>query len=653
MKNYNNTLLKENLKALNKAKPLNVNLYDLLRKQLKYDCEGKCVNAFKVLSDSSTLLMAYNSIKSNPGNMTPGSDNVTLDGLYQGWIDKMQKALRSESYTPKPARRVYIPKPNGKKRPLGIASPRDKIIQQSLKLILEYILEPKFSTLSHGFRPNRGCHSALREIRSWKGVPWLIEGDIKGFFDNIDHHILESLLKNHFNDTRLFNLYWKLVKAGYMEWDSSKIKFVASDVGVPQGSIVSPVLSNLILHELDKYVEDLIEKYKNDSKGEPAYKTNPKYNNLVNVNYRLKKKIDVLKGKGENFDALRDKFVGNIKIRNRLKSTIPNPNHTKIRYVRYADDWILGVWGPHSMAKNIKHLIGEWLVKLKLELSYEKTKITNTRTKRAKFLGTYITRVASTHDIRKTQNQQGRSRRIPGGIIWMTAPITEIINKLESKGFLKKRDNFWKFLRIPQFTVLPTRDIVLRFRSVYRGLLNYYSFADNKKQFLKIKWILGESLMKTLMSKLDKSKKEIINKFGRKLTVSYKGPKDIDRTIDFHWPDLTRTPMFFASPKPSDPLKALGYKISTRNPFDQPCANCGATTNIEMHHIKHIRTINPKLSEFDKMVAAINRKQVPLCRTCHVRIHTGKYHGKKVSKGLGPQYVYHKNRSEALVGLQS
>lgn len=181
--------------------------YTEFRKQLKFDKDGRCLNAFTIAASPDTLKLGYDLIKSNPGNMVRGSDQQTLDGISRSWFAESSKMLREEKYRFKPARRVYIPKPNGKKRPLGISSPRDKVIQQSLKLVLEEILEPKFSEYSHGFRPSRGCHSALAHIRKWKGASWVLEGDIKSFFDNIDHDIVANLLKRHFKEQRLINVY--------------------------------------------------------------------------------------------------------------------------------------------------------------------------------------------------------------------------------------------------------------------------------------------------------------------------------------------------------------------------------------------------------------------------------------------------------------
>lgn len=224
--------------------------------------------------------------------MVRGSDKATLDGISETWFTQTSKELKEEKYSFKPARRVYIPKANGKMRPLGISSPRDKIVQQAVKMVLEIILEPKFLDSSHGFRPNRGCHTALREIRNWKGVPWVIEGDIKSFFDNIDHHILSDLLRKHFVDKRLIVLYWKMVKAGYVEWDGAHLKYINATEGVPQGGIISPLLSNLILNELDQYISGKIKEMEEKNSGKKLYLPNPKYHAISMKIYRLKKKIN-------------------------------------------------------------------------------------------------------------------------------------------------------------------------------------------------------------------------------------------------------------------------------------------------------------------------------------------------------------------------
>jgi len=358
--------------------------------------------------------------------MVRGTDEETLDRIKLEWFEKTSAKLRSESFKLRPARKVFIPKANGKMRPLGISSPRDKIIQQALRLVMEFILEPKFSNLSHGFRPSRGCHTALREIRNWKGVAWFIEGDIKSYFPTIDHHILEKLLRRHFKDTRLFNLYWKFVKAGYIEYDNNAVpSFINSEEGVPQGGILSPLLSNLYLHDFDKWMEAVIESIDMNNEGKKPYRRNPKYNALDSRIRRLSKKIDKTLDLLERKTLLKD-LKGLKNLKRTMKSTIPNDGVFSLKYVRYADDWIIGVWGPRSVALELKNSIQTFLESLNLTLSIEKTLITNARAERAKFLGVQIKRLVSNKSEMKIEN----GKRLGTGNLLMTAPISTLVQKL-------------------------------------------------------------------------------------------------------------------------------------------------------------------------------------------------------------------------------
>jgi len=603
----------ENIKNL-------TNTYDL-----KWN-NKRCINSFEIITKVETLRLAYLTIKSNPGNMVKGSDKKTLDGINEKWFTETSRKLIYEKYEFKPARRVYIPKTNGKFRPLSISSPRDKIIQQAIKMTLERILEPKFLNSSHGFRPKKGCHSALKEIRRWKGVSWMIEGDIEKFFDNVDHKLLITLLEQHIEDKRMINLIGKLIKAGYVEWDTTKRKYVNAIVGVPQGGIASPLLSNLILHELDKFIQNLIIETNKEHEGKKPYTTNPKYHAISMKIHRLKKKINENDIKNSN---MIEEYKQLNKFRRRLKSTIPNPLYQKIRYVRYADDWLMGLWGTRKQAIKYREMIRIFLESLKLKLSMEKTRITNTRSNWTKFLGVTIKRI--TNNIGPTKMMRNLKRRIPGGNLWMTAPILEIFDKLQEKGFVKKSENKWTPKSIGNFVPLNIKDIIMRFNLITRGISNYYSFADNRTKLSKIVWILKESLRKTLSRKLKLNKMQFTKKFGREINIWEKNQGKSQRVISYANPDLTRKPMqFFVSQSFNNPLEIKDWKISTKYPFDRPCANCGAKENIEVHHIKHIRTINLKLNEFDKMIARINRKQVPLCKTCHMEVHRGLYKGKSL-----------------------
>jgi group II intron reverse transcriptase/maturase len=336
-------MTKKNIKR-NNTPSVNVEVTSSPEERLRRAEDGRCTNAFEVLSEPSVLKMAYERMKSNPGNMVPGTDEETLDGISESWFRETSKSLRDETFRPKPSRRIYIPKKNGKLRPIGISSPRDKIIQQSMKLVMESVLDPKFLDSSHGFRPHRGCHTALKEVRSWKGVSWIIEGDIKGFFDSIDHQILAKLIEKHFAEARLMHLYWKFVKAGYVEWETRE--FVKSALGVPQGSVISPLLSNVILHELDLFLKGLIEERARENAELRPLLVNPMYHRLTMQLARVDKKKLSLKAAGHFLsyqDRQRRKTI--IRDRRKVSSLVPNADVVRLKYVRYADDWLVGVWG--------------------------------------------------------------------------------------------------------------------------------------------------------------------------------------------------------------------------------------------------------------------------------------------------------------------
>jgi len=263
--------------------------------------------------------------------MTKGTDNQTIDGMSLKRIEKIITSLKDESYQPKPSRRTYIPKKNGKMRPLGIPSFEDKLLQEVIRMILEAIYEGYFEETSHGFRPNKSCHTALTKIQTtFTGVKWFIEGDIKGFFDSINHNVMISILKERIIDERFIRLIRKFLNAGYMEdW-----AFHKTYSGCPQGGIISPILANIYLDRFDKYVKEYIDSFRKGKRRNrtPQYRKNE--TDLRNARNTLQ---------NANNDAEKQNAILRIRELEKARVLISygNPMDTqyaRLTYVRYADD---------------------------------------------------------------------------------------------------------------------------------------------------------------------------------------------------------------------------------------------------------------------------------------------------------------------------
>src|SRR5215831_9928650 len=330
-----------------------------------------CTQLYRQLFNKDLYLLAYGNIYSNQGAMTPGASEETADGMSEEKIEQIIEAMRRERYRFSPARRVYIPKKNGKLRPLGMPTWSDKLVGEVVRLLLEALYEPQFSDGSHGFRRFRGCHTALREINNtWTGTAWFVEGDISDCFGSLDHEILLGILAEKIRDNRFLRLIQNMLKAGYLEdW-----AYRDTLSGVPQGGTVSPILSNVYLDKLDKFVErELIPQYTRGA----ARRLNPEYNRMAMRLRRARKRGD----RAEARDLLKQ-------LRTLPRDDPMDPGYRRLKYTRYADDHILGFIGPKAQAEEIKARLAEFLREtLGLELNDAKTLITHARSQRARFLG--------------------------------------------------------------------------------------------------------------------------------------------------------------------------------------------------------------------------------------------------------------------------
>jgi nicotine oxidoreductase len=572
---------------------------------------------YRLMFRKDMYVLAYERLKSIPGNMTPGTDDETLDGFSEEEIDKLIEQMRNESYQCKPVREAFIPKANGKLRRLGIPCPRDKLVQEVVRIILEAIYDsphgPYFSECSHGFRRSKSCHSALREIqKKWSGMIWLIEGDIKSCFDNIDHHILVGVLRKKIKDKRFLSLIWKFLAAGYLDLERARHDSLA---GTPQGGIASPILSNIYLHELDEFVEQLQVELEQGRERRP----NLEYKRIEARRYKLAKA-----GKANTREFKR---LGK-QMRSLPSLDTRDPNFVRIRYVRYADDWLIGVIGSYELAEEIKDRVGKFLKdRLALTLSQEKTKITNARMAEAEFLGYRIRRGRGrdTQKVTVSTNGSGRQfkRRSTGMEVVLRAPMDRLIKRLSQKGFCDGKGT-------PQhkagWTVLDEDQIVSLYSSINRGIQEYYRPADNWPELQRVQYILKYPLAKTLALKKKTSITRVMR--GRDISVQVRTKKGRVRNIVFYrntdW--TIRRDAFKDTPEVD--LVTMNVRLRTRSKLGLPCVVCGNPNKVQMHHVRHIRKMDDREPKgFTRVMAALNRKQVPVCKACHERIHRGEYDG--------------------------
>ncbi|MEO6888675.1 MAG: reverse transcriptase domain-containing protein [Ktedonobacteraceae bacterium] len=573
-------------------------------------------NLYKLMLSPDLYVLAYERIKSEPGNMTPGTDNETIDGFSMDEINQLVQEMRTEKYQCKPVRRTYIPKSNGKMRKLGIPSIRDKVVQEVLRLILEAVYDSPhgshFKDTIHGFRRGKSCHSALREIqRRWTGVTWFVEGDIQNCFDDIDHEILVDIIREKIEDERLINLIRKILKAGYQDLDEVRKDSVA---GTPQGGIVSPILANIYLHKLDEYVEQMQAELE---KGERR-KHNLEYKRLQDRRLYLAKR-----GKTQSREY---KELG-VRMKKLPSMDTKDPDFIRVKYIRYADDWIIGITGPYQLAEDVKQKVRNYLsTKLKLTLSEKKTVITNSRTQEAKFLG-YRIRLGRTNKEQKqtiTTNGSGKTfkRRSTGSEIVLKAPMEEIIQKLHTKGFCTKEG---KPTHRAAWQLLDADQIVGLYSSINRGIQQYYRPVDNWARVQKVQYILKFSLAKTLAGKRKSKIAKVISGGDIKIRTMRKGKvKEIAFYQNHDW--TSKRDGFTAAAEVD--IVQMNIRMRTRSKLGLPCCICGDSERVEMHHVRHIRKMTDKRAKgFTRVMSALNRKQIPVCQKCHRLIHAGQYDG--------------------------
>ena len=587
------------------------------------DKNYKFERLYRILYNKDMYLLAYQNIYAHEGNMTKGTDGETIDGMSLKRIDDLIAKMRDESYQPKPSRRTYIMKKDGKrKRPLGIPAFIDKLVQEVIRMILEAIYEGSFENCSHGFRPDRSCHTALDQIQTrFTGVKWFVEGDIKGFFDNIHHDVLIGILKERISDERFIRLIRKFLNAGYIEdWVYHK-----TYSGTPQGGIISPILANIYLDKLDKYMQEYILKF---NKGKDR-KRNPEYRKLEVKRRNLVEKLKKAESKADKDTILKDIKQVEMERRNVPYSLPMDENYKRMQYVRYADDFLIGVIGSKKDCEKIKKDIAEFLFrKLGLELSQEKTLITHGQ-KKAHFLG-YSIYVRKSNLPKK--DKLGRMVRNYGGRIVLEVESSTMRDKLLSLKAMEityvDGKEIWKPKARYSMKDSDDLEILRTYNSEIRGFYNYYSIANNSSIINSFKYIMEYSMYKTYATKYRTTKHKIIEKYrvNKDFGVRYKTKDGKEKVCLFYNEGFKRKDISRNAEVDSvtDKRLYLGRTSLIQRLEANKCELCGAeNVPIEIHHVRKLKDLQGK-KIWEKFMIARRRKTLALCHKCHVDLHNGR-----------------------------
>jgi len=573
---------------------------------------------YRILYSEEIFYIAYQRIYAKQGNMTPGTDGKTIDEMSLDRIHNLIDSLRNETYQPHPAKRTYIPKKNGKKRPLGIPSFDDKLVQEVIRMILEAIYEGYFESTSHGFRPHRSCHTALGMIqKSFAGAKWFIEGDIKGFFDNIDHNVLIGILKERIADERFLRLIRKFLNAGYVEdW-----KFHKTYSGTPQGGIISPILANIYLDKFDKYIKEYAAKFR---KGERRA-INPEYWRLNNKKNWLKHKLQSVTDEQE-----RSEYIIRIAELSKKMISLPHKeamdeNFRRLQYVRYADDFLISVIGSKAESEKIKSDIKEFMNdKLKLELSDEKTLITHAQDK-AKFLG-YEIFIRKSNATKK--NKCGVLKRdFNGSVILTVNPLTaqKKLQEYDAMGVrnIEGKDVWWSEPR-RYMTRMKVEDIVAQYNAEIRGFYNYFALASNSSNVcVSLAFVMKMSMLKTLGWKLSTSARKVRNKYekNKELIFPYTDKKGNQKYRIFYNEGFKkRAPRFDVDYDELPQTMYVPYPTLTERLRNCTCELCGKQGNVVMHHVRTLNTLKGE-NAWEALMLKRHRKTLVVCEECNKVIH--------------------------------
>lgn len=565
---------------------------------------------YRYLLRPDIYYVAYQNLYANKGASTKGVSDDTADGFSEEKIKKIIQSLKDGTYHPQPVRRMYIAKKNSKKmRPLGIPTFTDKLIQEAVRIILESIYEPVFEDVSHGFRPQRSCHTALKTIkREFGGARWFVEGDIKGCFDNIDHVTLIGLINLKIKDMKMSQLIYKFLKAGYLEnWQYHK-----TYSGTPQGGILSPLLANIYLHELDKFALQLKKKFDQESSVKITSEYRELHNEIKRISHRLKK----LEGEEKA------KVLLEYQEKRKRLTTLPCTSQTDkvLKYVRYADDFIISVKGSKKNCQWIKEQLRLFIHnKLKMELSEEKTLITHS-SQTARFLG-YDIRVRRSGRIKRAGKVK---KRTLNGSVELLVPLNDKIRQFifDKKIAIQKKDSSW-FPVYRKYLIRSTDiEIITIYNSELRGICNYYGLACNFNQLNYFAYLMEYSCLKTIASKHKGTLSKTISMFkdgNGSWGIPYETKQGKRRRYFAKFSEC-KSPYQFTDKISQAPV-LYGYSRNTlenrlKAKFCELCGTTDETISYEIHHVNKVKNLKGK-EKWEMAMIAKQRKTLVVCFHCH------------------------------------
>ncbi|MGN0267399.1 MAG: reverse transcriptase domain-containing protein [Lachnospiraceae bacterium] len=572
--------------------------------------DGVYTRLYRYLLREDIYFIAYQKIYSNKGATTKGVDDDTADGFGKKYVDGLINDLKNGTYKPKPARRIYIPKANGKERPLSIPSFRDKLLQEVIRMFLEAIYEPNFSDFSHGFRPNRSCHTALKQAKIYfTGAKWFVEGDIKGCFDNIDHDKLIEILQRKIKDSKFINVIRLMLKAGYVE----DFKYHETYSGTPQGGILSPILANIYLNELDMKLEEIQNRFKKPHERKYTYEYS------VMKGRRDYQKAKLKKAKEDEKAEILDRIEEYTKALYGISRTPADDKN--LYFVRYADDFLIAVKGSKEDCIAIKAELTEFLKKeLKLTLSEEKTLITHS-SKKALFLG-YNVSVRRSNVIK--QNGQGYKQRTLNNKVELSIPFERIEKFMFDRGIIRQTESKkFKPIHRKGWLYLPDYVIVQRYNEEMRGVLNYYNLAVDYNRLGYFRYLMEYSCLATLAGKHNSSISKIARQHrkGKYWSVTYITNSGIEKE------KRLVTLKDCQNGKCNDAITKHRYIPVTNASIRARlatgvCELCGKKTDepMEVHLIPSIKTLQGE-ELWKQIMRNKRRKTLVVCSDCHKTIH--------------------------------